>query len=271
MTRRPRGSPSRSTTARRCDLAWGQPRTIDRLRLVGSDRAGRGEPAVGAGAYAHRRSAARPSPPTGGSRFPAVTTDRLAVVVTGSDAAVADPRGEGWPAPVGVAEVEVPALADLLTRGTASALAAPCGSGPTVSLDGVSYPTSVSGTVADVRAGRSAAGDGMRRLRDRVGAAAGRRAPAAYRAVRVFRDRHGGVDAGRDVGGAGRHPSGLRAAVGRHGSVGDGRARGGGAAGGAGELQRRVDGDASAGRGCGRCGSTGGSRRTRCRRARAAR
>ncbi len=136
------------------DLVWGQPRTIDRLRLVAPTA-----PVAASPRSVLVRTPAGEVPATvaadGWVTFPAVTTDRLAVVVTGSDAAVADPRGVGWPAPVGVAEVEVPALADLLTRGSASALAAPCGSGPTVSLDGVSYPTSVSGTVADVRAGRS--------------------------------------------------------------------------------------------------------------------
>ena len=123
--------------------------------------------------------------------FPALTTDRIEIVVTASDPVVADPRGNGWPAPVGVAEVEVPALAGLLhrRRRRRRAVAAPCGSGPTVELDGVAYPTSVSGTVADVRAGRSLPVTVCDDFASRVGAAAGRGAPAAYRALGVVRDR----------------------------------------------------------------------------------
>jgi arabinofuranan 3-O-arabinosyltransferase len=131
-------------------LAWAQARTIDRLRLVAPV-----SPVAALPRAVLVRTAAGTVPATVGAdgwvSFPAVTTDRLAVVVTGSSAAIADPRGAGWPAPVGVAEVEVPGL----SFGSASVLDAPCGSGPSVSLDGVSYPTSVSGTVADVRAGRS--------------------------------------------------------------------------------------------------------------------
>jgi arabinofuranan 3-O-arabinosyltransferase len=88
--------------------------------------------------------------------FPRVTTDRLEIEVTGYDARLADTSGAGWPAPVGVAEVEVPALSSLLRpAGADTPVTAACGSGPTVELDGVAYPTSVTGTLADVRAGRS--------------------------------------------------------------------------------------------------------------------
>ncbi|MGN9912897.1 alpha-(1-_3)-arabinofuranosyltransferase domain-containing protein [Phytohabitans sp. LJ34] len=135
-------------------LAWDGQRRIDRLRLVTPEapvaaapqavllRTPAGETAANVGA-------------DGWVTFPRLTTDRLEIEVTGYAATRADTRGNGWPAPVGVAEVEVPALGGLLRPATLStAVTAPCGSGPTVELDGVAYPTSVSGTLADVRAGR---------------------------------------------------------------------------------------------------------------------
>jgi arabinofuranan 3-O-arabinosyltransferase len=136
-------------------LAWDGPRRIDRLRLVVPDAPVAAAPRAvllrggGAGETAATVGA------DGWVTFPPLTTDRLEIEVTGYEAKRADTRGNGWPAPVGVAEVEVPALAGLLRPATPStAVTAPCGGGPTVELDGVAYPTSVSGTLADVRAGR---------------------------------------------------------------------------------------------------------------------
>lgn len=136
-------------------LAWREPRRIDRLRLLVPTapvvatprtvvlRTPAGEISANVGA-------------DGWVSFPALTTDRLDISVTRYDRNLADTRGNGWPAPVGVAEVQVPALAGLLRPATAgTAVTVPCGRGPTVELDGVAYPTSVSGTLADVRAGRS--------------------------------------------------------------------------------------------------------------------
>ncbi|MET8151925.1 alpha-(1-_3)-arabinofuranosyltransferase family protein [Actinoplanes sp. NPDC049668] len=136
-------------------LNWGVKRTIDRFRLV--------VPAA--------PSAARPTEvllrtpegpgrasvdPDGWVTFPPLNTDRIEIVIVASTPVVADTRGNSWPAPVGVAEVKVPALGALLTPATGSTpLAAPCGTGPTVWIDGVDYPTSVSGTLADVRAGHA--------------------------------------------------------------------------------------------------------------------
>ena len=135
-------------------LAWDGRRRIDRLRLVTPDapvaaapeavilRTPTGETAADVGA-------------DGWVTFPPLTTDRLEIEVTGYAAKRADTRGNGWPAPVGVAEVEIPALDALLRPASPStAVTAPCGTGPTVGLDGVAYPTSVAGTLADVRAGR---------------------------------------------------------------------------------------------------------------------
>ena len=151
-------------------------------------------------------------PRTAGSRFPAVTTDRLAVVVTGSDSggrrsarrglagAGGRRRGRGAragrPADAGGRHRRLPrrAAAGRRCRWTASPTRRRCRARSRTSGRDGPLPVTVCDDFAD-----------------RVGAAAGRGAPAAYRAVRVVRDRHGGVDAGRDVGGAGRHPSGHRA------------------------------------------------------------
>jgi arabinofuranan 3-O-arabinosyltransferase len=135
-------------------LAWSGARRMDRIRLVvpqapvaarttqvvlGTD-AGDFAAAVGADGWV---------------RFPAVTTSRLDITVNSAEKAVADPRGNGWPAPPGIAEVEVPALGNRLSPASDSTpLVAPCGTGPAVEIDGVSYPTSVSGTLGDVRASR---------------------------------------------------------------------------------------------------------------------
>ncbi|TWJ30268.1 alpha-(1-_3)-arabinofuranosyltransferase domain-containing protein [Micromonospora sagamiensis] len=136
-------------------LAWKGPRAVDRLRLV--------TPAAPVSARPRQIALRTPAGVTtatvgadGWFRFPALTTNRLEIAVTASDDALVDPRGSRWPAPVGVAEVEVPALAGLLSPASAGTrVATPCGGGPTVELDGVTYLTAVSGTLADLRAGRS--------------------------------------------------------------------------------------------------------------------
>jgi arabinofuranan 3-O-arabinosyltransferase len=136
-------------------LAWTGARRIDRIRLVGPEA-----PTAGKAQHVLVSTAAGnvevPVDGNGWVRFPAVTTDRIELRITSIAKAVADPRGNGWPAPAGVAEIEAPALAGLLTRAPGSTpIAAPCGQGPAVELDGVTYPTSVSGTLDDVRAGRT--------------------------------------------------------------------------------------------------------------------
>ncbi|MFG3709134.1 alpha-(1-_3)-arabinofuranosyltransferase family protein [Micromonospora sp. NPDC047670] len=88
-------------------------------------------------------------------RFPAVRTDRIEIVVRESAERVADRRGNGWSATPGIAEVRIPGLDDLLRPipGT-TRVAERCGSGPAVELDGFRYDTAVTGTLADVLAGR---------------------------------------------------------------------------------------------------------------------
>ncbi len=135
-------------------LAWGAARQIDRIRLVA--------PAAPTAAQPTRVSLRTPAGTTfadvgadGWVRFAPVRTDRIDVGVTATRPVVADERGNGWPAPAGIAEIEAPALGGLLTPADGTTkVAAPCGAGPTVEIDGVGYETSVSGTLADVRAGR---------------------------------------------------------------------------------------------------------------------
>lgn len=136
-------------------LSWRKARKIDRIRLVVPTA-----PLAARPKQVFLRTAAGDLAADVGSdgwvRFPALTTNRLDVTISATDPVIADPRGNGWPAPAGVAEIEIPALAGLLKPAAAGTrVAAPCGSGPAVEIDGVAYPTSVSGTLADVRAGRS--------------------------------------------------------------------------------------------------------------------
>ncbi|MEU4691609.1 alpha-(1-_3)-arabinofuranosyltransferase family protein [Actinoplanes sp. NPDC023714] len=134
-------------------LSWDANRRIDRLRLV---------PATSPTAAQPTRVLVRSGDTEivtevaadGWVRFKAITTKKLEIAILGTTTVAADDRGD-WLAPAGVAEVEVPALKDLITPvSDATKLVASCGTGPDVTLDGVTYPTSVSGTLGDVRAGR---------------------------------------------------------------------------------------------------------------------
>ncbi|WP_430787680.1 alpha-(1-_3)-arabinofuranosyltransferase domain-containing protein [Actinoplanes sp. G11-F43] len=137
-------------------LRWKGERRIDRVRLV--------VPAVPAAALPSQvviRAGGEETPAQVGAdglvRFPAVVTDRLeiAVDVFSARKVVADDRGRGWSAPAGIAEVEIPALGRMLAPATdRTRLAVPCGSGPKVQIGGVTYPTSVTGTLGDIRADR---------------------------------------------------------------------------------------------------------------------
>jgi arabinofuranan 3-O-arabinosyltransferase len=95
-----------------------------------------------------------PVPASGVLRFPALVTDRLDVSFPGVMHVTAyNPLvGTGQQLPVGLGPLTIPALASLNTgipaAGTRFSL--PCGQGPPVTLDGRTYPTSVSGTVGDL-------------------------------------------------------------------------------------------------------------------------
>ncbi|MFI7578149.1 alpha-(1-_3)-arabinofuranosyltransferase family protein [Micromonospora sp. NPDC049497] len=134
-------------------LSWSGARRVDGLRL---------RPAVVPVGSVPERVEVRaggvtrelPVGADGWVRFPAVPTDRIEIAVLDSATRVADRRGD-WTATTGVAEVEIPALADLLrpVPGTARVVER-CGAGPRVELAGVRYDTAVQATLADVVAGR---------------------------------------------------------------------------------------------------------------------
>ncbi|MEH1169803.1 discoidin domain-containing protein [Micromonospora sp. CPCC 205539] len=103
------------------------------------------------------RSQVLPVGADGTVRFPAVRTDQIEIVVRETAARIADRRGNGWTATAGIAEVEIPALKELLRPvAGGTPVAEPCGTGPAVELDGYRYQTAVSTTLADLLAGRPA-------------------------------------------------------------------------------------------------------------------
>jgi arabinofuranan 3-O-arabinosyltransferase len=95
-----------------------------------------------------------PVPPSGILRFPPLMTDRLDISFPGVMPATAyNPlTGRAEQLPVGLAALTVPALASL-GAGIPAATAPfrlSCGQGPPLTVDGRTYPTSVSGTVRDL-------------------------------------------------------------------------------------------------------------------------
>lgn len=94
----------------------------------------------------------------GEADFPALDTDRLDLsfpTLTGET--IFDPvQGTAEPLPVGLTEISGPELADLRVAppDPSTALNLGCGKGPSVTLDGLDYQTSVTGTVGDLMVGR---------------------------------------------------------------------------------------------------------------------
>jgi arabinofuranan 3-O-arabinosyltransferase len=95
-----------------------------------------------------------PVPASGILRFPALVTDQLDISFPGVMATTAyNPLiGRAQQLPVGVGLLSIPALSSLSTgiprNGTPFRLT--CGEGPPLTVDGQTYPTSVSGTVRDL-------------------------------------------------------------------------------------------------------------------------
>jgi arabinofuranan 3-O-arabinosyltransferase len=134
-------------------LQWKGQRTIDEINLVAST--------VGIAAEPTRVLITSPGgtrdlpvPQSGVLRFPALITDQLDISFPGVMPATSyNPLvGQAQQLPVGLASLSVPALAGLSTG--IPAPGAPfqlgCGQGPPVTVDGHTYPTSVSGTVNDL-------------------------------------------------------------------------------------------------------------------------
>ena len=96
-----------------------------------------------------------PVPQSGVLRFPALITDQLDISFPGVMPTTSyNPLvGRAQQLPVGLARLSVPALAGLSTGIPAAGHAHSrlgCGQGPPVTVDGHTYPTSVSGTVNDL-------------------------------------------------------------------------------------------------------------------------
>ena len=205
-TRPPRGWPSRSTTAPTLRLSWPGQRRLDRMRLV--------VPAAPAGrATASRCCCARPAGRArrglgadGWVRFPALTTDRLAIAVTAVAPGARRPARQRLAGAGRVAGARCSMPAGVLTPATGSARARGAvrhradrdarrrclpdlGVRHAGRRPGRARPLPV--TVCDDFA-------------ERVGAAHGRRAPAAHRAVGGVRGGHGGADRADGAGRAGR-------------------------------------------------------------------
>ena len=89
----------------------------------------------------------------GSVSFPAVRTDRVSITFLSSRHVTStDPRtGRLAVLPVGVSEVEVPAV-DHLRRGVdpGASTELPCGFGPPLTIDGHTYPTRATGTIRDL-------------------------------------------------------------------------------------------------------------------------
>ncbi len=134
-------------------LYWKGQRTIDEIDLTA--------PTVGIAAEPTRVLITSPGgtrdapvPQSGVLRFPALITDQLDISFPGVMPTTSyNPLvGQAQQLPVGLASLSVPALAGLSTG--IPAPSAPfrlgCGQGPPVTVDGHTYPTSVSGTVNDL-------------------------------------------------------------------------------------------------------------------------
>jgi arabinofuranan 3-O-arabinosyltransferase len=134
-------------------LKWTGQKTIDQIQLTA--------PTVGIAAQPTRVLISSPDGtrdlpvPVGGIlHFAPLKTDQLTISFPGVMPATAyDPLvGRAQQLPVGLASLTIPALSSLNTGVPAAStpLALSCGQGPSLTVDGKTYQTSVSGTVADL-------------------------------------------------------------------------------------------------------------------------
>jgi arabinofuranan 3-O-arabinosyltransferase len=125
-------------------LAWPSARDITGLRLTTAEKSGASRPTE---VRITTPTVSRTVPvfPDGSVDFVA-TTDRVDATITKSEG-VAD----RVPGPAGVSDVQVTGAADLVRPiPLDTPFTVPCGSGPTVTIDGTDYATTVSGTLRDV-------------------------------------------------------------------------------------------------------------------------
>ena len=91
----------------------------------------------------------------GVARFAPLITDQLQITIRDTGGRTFDQRNGATAAPPGLSELQIPDLADLMRPVRPSTqVGVPCGEGPVVQIDGTSYDTAVSGTLADVLAQR---------------------------------------------------------------------------------------------------------------------
>ncbi len=87
----------------------------------------------------------------GVARFAPLVTDQIDIVIQDYTTRPMDRRQRVSEAPPGLAELQVPALSDLMAPVTAATpVGVPCGQGPAIQLDGTTYATSVTGTLGDL-------------------------------------------------------------------------------------------------------------------------
>lgn len=123
-------------------LKWSQPRTITGLQMSTSDSSGAARPSgVNIVTPAGNRSVRLDA---GGQASFTVTTDQLEIIL--NRPGTAQDRS-----PIGVSELRLSGLDGAFQpAGPGTSFTVPCGAGPKLDIDGFSYDTTVSGTLADI-------------------------------------------------------------------------------------------------------------------------
>ena len=139
-------------TAPSLNLAWGSPVVVSSLELTLAREA---SPPTKISISDGKETRIADVPKGGGLiTFPGLTTNRLRIrfIHVDTRAAVAPSTGASGDLPVGLAALRIPAVTSTLapTPTPSTPLLLPCGSGPTIMVDGSSFPTAVGGTLADL-------------------------------------------------------------------------------------------------------------------------
>jgi len=133
-------------------LHWGEPRTIDRLRIVRTDSFAAPPERVRLSTPDGERTLSMS--PDGMMSFPPLTTNRIDVSFpqTAVRETVDALTGRRTLVPIGLAEIDFPALRDLRPSETdrPRTVQLPCGQGPNVTIDGVGVPTAVEASIRTI-------------------------------------------------------------------------------------------------------------------------
>jgi arabinofuranan 3-O-arabinosyltransferase len=148
------GNPATAWVADQADLAptlrlrWLGQHTLNSLQVLDAPRAGSAATQLELQSPAGTRLVNLDA--DGTATFDPLTTDQLDVVVRQTTTS-----GTAHETPVAISELTVPGLGDLLRPvPRAAPLSVPCGQGPAITLDGRTYQTSLTATVADLVAHR---------------------------------------------------------------------------------------------------------------------